>query len=225
MINNVSNASSIPTNSVASSGDVAVDDTFIAMLTEKFSNDDVPDYHQTSVESGHSLSTSTLLELMGGEMKDGVLTIDFASTLKQDLQSISYMIDDALEEAGISKDPSFEINYSSSGELYIDQNHPNKEAIEKILNDIPNIRDTYARMSSNASIFAAFERHQEFSKAYEIDPQSAVQKYSHLFNSESCDVFSIFVSEDGYKPSFKSYGEDVDWDEFVNSANNELKAL
>ncbi len=193
----------------ATSENVAVDDSFIEMLTEKFLNDDIPDAYQD--QYGKPLGELSKV-MLGVETGDVITLDDLNASIKRDFSGFKGMLDQALEAAGIAKDPSFEVNMGGSGRLYIDSEHPDKEAIEKILNETRNIRDTFARMSANSSLLAAGKRAVAFNKAYELDPESAVRQYSYLFNEKPCDIFSIFVGEDGYKPSLTSYGEKMELD-------------
>lgn len=192
-------------SAAAESKGVEVNDEFIAALTEKFLNDDIPDAYQD--QYGKELS-SLKTSILGFDTGNVITGDDLNKSIKRDFSGFSTMLNTALSEAGISKDPSFEVKMSSSGRLYIDSDHPDKEAIEKILNDTRNIRDTFSRMSANSSLVAALKRGAAFNDAYNIDPESAVQRYSYLFNEKPCDIFSIFVSEDEYRPSLISYGID-----------------
>ncbi len=225
MISNVANENRSVDIGVVSSSKNEVDDNFIAMLTEKFSNDDIPDAYQSRL--GLSISDMcNASSILGIDVEDHSMSVmDIQRSVKQDLESFSNMLGVALDEAGISRTPNFEIKWDATGKLYIDSDHPDKESIEKILNETPNICNTFKRMSSNSSMIAAIQRAEKFNKEYALDPKAAVQKYSYLFDSEPCDAFSVFVSEDECKPSLNTYGEDVDWDNLVNPKNNELQAL
>ncbi len=215
MIDNVNNnIEFIPTSNTKKNTEV--NDDFINYLTDKFSNDDVRDVHQSRNRQLFSKVGDTQA-LLGADSVDGEIHLfDIQESMEQDLQSIQYMLDFALDEAGISKEPSFNTKTNESGLLYIDSEHPNKESIEKILNENPNIRETYKRISMNSSLIASCKRQKTFNAAYEIDPIRAVRKFDYLFENNPCDVFTIFVSEDCYRPNLNSYKEDNSWESLVD---------
>lgn len=184
-----------------------INDEFVSMLREQFDNDDIADPVQAS--KGVKIKKIGANIILGFDVEgDSIRIEDLEKSVMQDFSSFTAMFDIALEKSGISKDPAFEVKSNVAGELYIDSEHPDKDEIEKILNEVPNIRDTYMRMSSNSSLLAAGKRAVEFDKAYEVDPESAMQKYSYLFDGSSpCDIFSIFVSDEEYKPNLISYNK------------------
>ncbi len=215
MISNVSNYNASCTIA-ATDKKAEVNDEFIKYLTDKFSNDEVRDVHQSRNRQALSRVGDTQALFGVESVNNEVQLTDIQESMEQDLQSIQYMLDLALNEAGINKNPSFNINSSESGILYIDSEHPDKESIEKILNENPNIRETYKRVSMNSSLIASCKRQKVFNTAYEIDPISAVRKFDYLFENNPCDVFTIFVSEDCYRPNLNSYKEDNSWESLVD---------
>ncbi len=127
-------------DSVETSKNVTVDGSFIEMLTTKFLNADIPDAYQDQ----HCQPFAQLrCGLLGEDCGQNIALGDINATVKRDLSEFKGMLDQALEAAGIDKDPSFEVKLGASGRLYIDSEHPDKETIAKILNETRNIRDTF----------------------------------------------------------------------------------
>ncbi len=135
---------------------------------------------------------------------------DLQGAITEDLAVFKDMLAQTLAEAGIDRDPGFEVGQGADGRLTIDSDRPDKAEIEQALNANKTLRDKFTRISAYSSLLSDFKRAAAFNKAYELDPESAVRQYSYLFDSEPCDCFSIFVSEDSFEPTLESYGREVE---------------
>lgn len=210
----IRNIDSTPAAAFASSSArQTVNHDFLNMLTERFNHDDIPDAHDGIVDSSGTISNGdTLIRSTDCFPVDqnGNHTLATREQVAADFSSFQQMLDEALNEAQISKNPAFEVSADASGKLHISGDHPDREAIEEILNGIPNIRDTYTRMSSKASTVAQIERYIRFNNAYARDPEAALKQYGDISDSEPCDVFSIFVSDNEYAARLESYGIEQD---------------
>ncbi len=189
-------------------------DGFSDMLAEAIDSDTVlSDSPVTSAgsEAQDSQGSQDILginELFGfGHVITGA---DLRAAVTEDLAAFKNMLSKTLSEAGIDRDPGFEVQQGVDGRLTIDSDRPDKVEIEQVLNENNSLRDKFTRISAYSSLLADFERGAAFNKAYDLDPESALRQFGYLFDSEPCDSFSIFVSEDRFEPSLVSYGEEVD---------------
>lgn len=87
----------------------------------------------------------------------------------------------ALTDVGIDASQPIILESDAQGKVRVANNVPNKAAIEKILQDSPELTNEYHRADANASIIAAAEKAKTFQKAYAQNPQAAVTQYSYLF--------------------------------------------
>jgi|WetSurMetagenome_2_1015567.scaffolds.fasta_scaffold00798_14 hypothetical protein len=106
-----------------------------------------------------------------------------------------------LSENGIDTSVPIELDTGYDGSVVVTNNHPDKEAIEKLLKDNPAICDEY-RMADRMLTFAQeIKESLEFQKAYAIDPKAAVEQYSYLFSSRPQG--RIVISDEGADFTFR----------------------
>ena len=189
-----------------------IDESFIEMLTNHFNNDNIKDAHdqgRKTIQNG-KLATAAIFGFSEEtteaiEKNNKAITLkDLAWAVENDMSNFQAMFDEALNKAGIPKTPAFEIVSDSSGKLSITSDHPDKEKIEKILNEVPNIKQTYERVAANSLFIEEGKAYLKFLKSQELDPQSAIRQFTPIFEEIKSSIFSIFVDEDGYSRKMTS---------------------
>lgn len=153
---------------------------------------------------------TTVDEILGFDFGDSTSINKIKKSIEINFSNFRFMLDLVLNEANIYKDPSFTIISDITGKLYINSDHPDKDAIEKILNEIPDIEQTYKLISTHTVMLEEGRQHMEFSKAYTINPYDAIRKFnylfefSYLFNKEPSAAFSIIINQNNYTAKLKT---------------------
>ncbi|MFW5499903.1 MULTISPECIES: hypothetical protein [unclassified Maridesulfovibrio] len=93
----------------------------------------------------------------------------------------------------ISTDPPVELTTDSSGNVRVMGDHPQKDEIEQLFQDNPDLANDFRGVSSLNSLVEAGEEYLEFAKAYEKKPYEAVAKYSHIFSGMDIEEFSMII--------------------------------
>ena len=168
-----------------------------------------------------------------------VVSEDVNTNIKQSYQEFTALVDDALEEAGIDKYPSFEVFANDKGKLYLNSDRDDKYYIEHILNSSKKIKQTFQEMSDNTAQAAAMERildacyqHSDYQQSgrqqnYSEDTESSegtlsiqigVKGYISGLNSygkeSPADTLSIQIGVNGYIPRLYSYGKESELQAF-----------
>lgn len=148
MISNITNQISSVDSEVASSKETTMNGGFVKLLSDMLISDEMPEFHQCCLGLSTSEMCSTCL-VNGVEVEDDrVSAMDIRASIKQDLDNFRSMLGIALDEAGLSKDLSFEIKCDTAGKIYMNSDHPEKNRIEVILNETPSLSNTLNRISS-----------------------------------------------------------------------------
>ncbi|WP_421903245.1 hypothetical protein [Maridesulfovibrio sp.] len=96
----------------------------------------------------------------------------------------------------ISTDPPVELTTDHSGNVRVKGDHPQKEKIEQLFQDNPDLANDFRGISGLNSLVEAGEEYLGFAKAYEKNPYEAVAKYSHIFNGMNVEQFSMLIGGD-----------------------------
>lgn len=81
------------------------------------------------------------------------------------------------------------------GIVYVSNDHPDKEKIDGLLKQNPDLMNEFRRASACSSMLAHAKEASAFQKAYAIDPKAAVAQFSYLFNQDYKDVFSMLIEK------------------------------
>lgn len=91
-------------------------------------------------------------------------------------------LDRFIRSENISTRPPIELSIASDGKVRVQSDHPDKEKIEKHINENFELRNLYAGISSSRDLLAMAEESIRFQKRYAVDPQAAVAEFAHLFS-------------------------------------------
>ncbi len=122
---------------------------------------------------------------------------DLKEALRQSEQAARDETDALLRENGISLTPPVELTTGQDGTVKVKGDHPQKEEIEQLMADNPEVSNNFRKASALSALVEAGEEHLEFSKAYAQDPYAAVAEYSHLFGrfQAESEAFSMIFGE------------------------------
>ncbi|MHB8068457.1 MAG: hypothetical protein ACYDIC_11220 [Desulfobaccales bacterium] len=150
------------------------------------------------VSSAGRLAASGLLDSLILPTEDNVRQL--SAGLSQDLGNL-------LANAGISAHPPIEFGVSSTGEIQVKGDRPDKDKILAVINGSDQVQEEIRTTAAISSQTAGIADSLKFQKEYlaSNDPESVVAKYSYLFNSSarSHDISLMFygnginVMEDG----------------------------
>ena len=87
-----------------------------------------------------------------------------------------------IRDENVSTRPPIELSISSDGRVRVQNDHPDKDKIEKHINDNFELRNLYAGISSSRDLLAIAEESMRFQKRYAVDPRAAVAEFAHLFS-------------------------------------------
>ncbi|WP_022851833.1 hypothetical protein [Limisalsivibrio acetivorans] len=105
---------------------------------------------------------------------------------------------DILKDRGIDTSTPFELRTGRNGGVTVTGEHPQKDQINKIFEDYPDLENLFRGISSNHHLMAAAEASEQFRNDYAVNPVSAVMKHSYLFDgSLKIDVW-LRITEDGF---------------------------
>ncbi|HAS89241.1 MAG TPA: hypothetical protein DCS48_08035, partial [Desulfovibrio sp.] len=120
--------------------------------------------------------------------------------LKTGLENSTKKFQDAVSvlflENNISIDPPVELVADHSGNVRVKGDHPQKEKIEQLFQDNPDLANDFIGISGLDNLVEAGEEYLKFAKAYAKDPQKAVAQYGHIFSGMNVDQFSMIIGGD-----------------------------
>lgn len=87
-----------------------------------------------------------------------------------------------INDENVSTRPPIELGIASDGRVKVQNDHPDKEKIEKHINDNFELRNLYAGINSSRGLLAMAEESARFQKRYAVDPKAAVAEFAHLFS-------------------------------------------
>ncbi len=142
---------------------------------------------------GRLLASLSSLHFFGSD-ENGNLSRESVAKAAEELQSdVAVMF----AQAGVRDDPPVELTMDAMGKVRVKGDHPDKATIEALFEKNPDLRNRFAGISAATSLLDAMEEHMEFVRAYEQDPQAAVQRFWYLFEDtdiQTSEPFSMTVT-------------------------------
>lgn len=138
---------------------------------------------EVSISSGGRLLNS-LPPLFSEEIEaDGAITLDemrdFFREKAADFQS---EVRNRLNAMGVDTTRTLDLTTDSEGKVRVANDHPDKEKIEAMFAEDPELAGDFRQVSATGSLIKACEAHIEFAADYAKDPEAAVAKHWHLFS-------------------------------------------
>lgn len=144
----------------------------------------------TPSSSGYSPAKSPKISDISGMLTS--IDTDPERALRTFLSSFSKV----LKDSNVQLSQPARLQCGTDGNIYVTNNTPDKEKIEELFKNNPELANEFRHASMNAAIAAHFNEALPFYKAYAEDSKAAVAKYSYLFNTNYHDVFSLIVDQD-----------------------------
>lgn len=125
-------------------------------------------------------------------LPDKTITLD---DIKNELSRSSAQLTDNVNQLflsnDISLDPPVELTTDGEGNVRVKGDHPDKEKIEQLFADNPELSNDFRGVSAMSSFSKAAEEYLEFAKEYDKDPYAAVTKFGHMFDGLKDEPFSM----------------------------------
>lgn len=139
---------------------------------------------------------SSLCTQLGGT-STSISLDDLEANLEQTLAKVKQETTALFLENGISLDPPVELTTDSEGSVRVVGDHPDKEKIEQLFEDNPELANDIRKADGLSSLIEAGKEHLAFSKEYENNAYAAVAKYGHLFDGmPDEESWSIVIGEE-----------------------------
>ncbi|WP_029896042.1 hypothetical protein [Desulfohalovibrio reitneri] len=164
-----------------------------------------PKVQQTNGQGGdtvslsrESLSMTSFFQGLGVEHTPGksVTLKDLRAGLERTEEAFRGDVGALFIENGIRAKPPVELTTARDGSVVVKGDHPQKEKIEQLFEDNPDLSNDFRKVACLTSMIEAGQEHMEFARAYRQDPYAAVAEYGHLFNSMPADPFSLTIGEE-----------------------------
>ena len=157
------------------------------------------------------LSSSSLLELLdkidlfGAKPRaDGLVHIeDVRANYAESFDRFTQKLSGLLERAGIDRGCEAILRSDGEGKIRVANNHPDREKIEALFEQNPELANEFRGLSGTASFLRAADEHSKFAAAYDKDPVAAVQQFSYLFDKTDSREFAMRVTNDSIMGFFE----------------------
>ncbi len=133
-------------------------------------------------------SKSLITEFFSGVKMDATGSIHLEELESHGMESLERFNKNLLKELkSIGVDTDKEISLRTehgSGRVIVENNHPDKERIEKYFDDNFSVRNEYTRITNMLHLAELGKQTSNFHAAYRNNPEAAVAQYSYLFSSD-----------------------------------------
>lgn len=132
------------------------------------------------------------------------LEIPTRESLARDMASFAADAGRMFHEAGISVPPHPVLTNDFQGHVRVAGDHPDKDRIEQLFRDNPEMQQRYAKISAGSSLLRAAEHYSRFAGEYERlknDP-AAQRALVEAEISRNRAPFFLVITEDGAEPFF-----------------------
>jgi hypothetical protein len=121
--------------------------------------------------------------LLGGILasNSGPITLEsIEGSLKTDTSMVEEQLRVLYSKKGISPNTEMDMSVGSDGKIIVQGNNSKADKFEDAINSDPELSNTIRRMSANTSFLEAANKHQEFAKRYETNPDIALKEFAYL---------------------------------------------
>ncbi|MDZ4820967.1 MAG: hypothetical protein SGJ20_18535 [Planctomycetota bacterium] len=118
------------------------------------------------------------------------------SAHSQSIAALQEQLQELFRQNGIPTEPPVRITTDASGQLSVEGDHPQKEAIEKLLKSQPELQRSIAQLQSQAQFLQAAELAEQFQKRYAEDPVAATQWLQQAQSSGQPAGHTLILSGD-----------------------------
>jgi hypothetical protein len=138
---------------------------------------------QVSISRGGRL-LSNMPPLFSEEIEaDGVISLDeMRDFFREKSAAFESEVRRRLNAIGVDATQTLDLTTDRKGNVRVEGDNPDKEKIEAMFADDPELANDFREVSSTGSFIKACEEYVEFAADYAKDPKAAVAKHWHLFS-------------------------------------------
>ena len=127
----------------------------------------------------------------------GTITVDEAeAALERKRDKLEDDVNALFLENGVSLSPEIKLTTDGAGQVRVQGDHPQKDEIEALFEDNPELANDFRAVSGLASHVEAAREHMDFAALYRQDPETAVARYGRLFDGTEDDgEFVLTIGE------------------------------
>lgn len=135
---------------------------------------------------------------------DGAIHLeDIRSNYAERFEQFSQKLNGLLKKAGIDRGCESILRSDGEGKIRVSNNHPEREKIEALFEDNPDLANEFRGLSGTASFLRAADEHLKFAAAYAKNPEAALQLFSHLFDKTDTREFALRVTDENIMGFFE----------------------
>lgn len=139
----------------------------------------------------------------GDRIQHAVYVEDVRAEYQELLGTFDDRLQDLLREEGIEIGDGFQLQTDAEGRVRVVDDHPQREKIEQLFEKHPDLRDQFARLSSQGSFLRAADVATELARLWDENPLAAARRVQELMNRPNQPVFTLSVSADKVAPLFQ----------------------
>lgn len=159
----------------------------------------------TSDNIRKQLARGPLASLFGVEPdSNGCIQIpDIRAAYAGAMERFASKLNDLLNEEGVDRRSDAVLRTDGMGMVRVTNDHPDREKIEAIFQDNPDLANEFRGLSATADFLRAADESSKFQAAYAKDPQAAVARYSYLFDNSPAKAFTLHINQDAITEVFE----------------------
>ena len=128
---------------------------------------------------------------------DGSVNIENIRTYRDERKdALDARLREAFRDAGIDTSAQIRLQVGYDGHVAVANDHPQRDEIEQIFADNPDLRNHFAEVASLSEVIRAGEEASAFQQAYADDPDAAIAEFWHLFSGQRRPDFSLLIGGD-----------------------------
>lgn len=158
---------------------------------------------QAAADAASSLSLGSLF----GAADDGSLSITDMETAQQQIQAqVESKLNRLFAEHDIDTTQEIRLQVGADGRVIVANDHPQRDQIEQLFADDPELRNDFVQAQSMAEFLGAAQEAIAFQQAYARDPEAAVAQFSYLFDATQKASTSLVIRGDSYQMFYERPG-------------------
>lgn len=126
---------------------------------------------------------------------DGSISLeDIRAHLEEKIAGLRKDMGGKFADAGIDTSRPMDLTADEEGNIRVSNDHPDKDKIEAIFANDPELANEARFVLATESLVRAADKHVEFAKAYDENPEAAIAKYGVGGSDPKSELFLRFTS-------------------------------
>lgn len=156
---------------------------------------------QAAADAAQESTPLSSRSLFGLDLADGesISITDLEAAQQKAQSSIRAKLHDLFASEGIDTTQEIQLQIGADGQVYVMNDHPQREQIQQLFADDPTLRDDFCEFQCLTETVGAIREGIAFQRAYANDPEAAVAQYWYLFDSGTKASASLSIQGDEYQ--------------------------